>query len=928
MIKNLKKISLFIIILFSLLSLSTKNVQATYKPNRNDFERLTIFPEYAKALIKLNFFTEKKGNLTDEEIKKVDRLFNSKTFENRMKLFYDLHLYGEAIITRKNDKEMSYYNILGSSLVEAKETEHTVKGTPITTTNKGAGILSITRDTNLYPSNLKAARFKKVLINEDGVTFLRIYNSNSLYEYLKKSCKESVNLEDVSRNRYCIDIILGINDLESVFCKDHNTPELLQQMYWNTKTNIKSPLMSTIENLPIEYSTYNDYLKNNLEAIKEDYYKKNPSDVKKAEKEFETIKKQAKKYLKVTSRTSFSTNEIENRLNKVYINNTELKTMKEIIELCNNKCRGKLNGFSYTYTREANQREIVTGGLGFLIEQLAEFSINIISAGYQYINKNFTNSSINAFSNNSIHIIWTIMRNLNNVFIILLFLVIIFSQLTGVGLSNYAIKKILPKLIIFVILINISYYLMLFAVDFSNILGQSIFDLLNVSASDITDNLTSTELIELFFGTAGLKLLLTLILIILNIPFVLISFVLSFILISLRTSLFILLTIFAPFGILSIMTINFNKIGKIWWHSLIIAIFIYPLLSMINGGSILAFKLIFGDSDSDLGFFMPIVMLFAVQSFGSFVALKSLTKLPLITSIPFLSAAIDKLSPSNNLKRGGKTAMALGGENTKKRYKAWRENKMAKGNSKFFRYQRSQAIRNQGLKRQEIINTLSNDEAEFILRNGNASENLFKDKEFRAKFGEKFGVSNFDKIQGIESPNEDIYLAALEKISKNDEYNKSVDSNVFLSGMAKAKLAGASEDKLEDIYKRSLENYKADTNYLAVAELENNRNYYGGIGNFRVEDVNNPNSDYNKARKESIKDVLSKAPIVTTNNNGEILSRIKSHMISDEHIDIMKDIYDDPNYSHFKKELQDKYNSLDPETQKRLSKVMTSTRDK
>lgn len=54
---------------------------------------------------------------------------------------------------------------------------------------------------------------------------------------------------------------------------------------------------------------------------------------------------------------------------------------------------------------------------------------------------------------------WDAIRGISNILFIILFLVIIFSQLTGVGIDNYGIKKMLPRLIIVAILVNVSYIL-------------------------------------------------------------------------------------------------------------------------------------------------------------------------------------------------------------------------------------------------------------------------------------------------------------------------------------------------------------------------------------------------------------------------------------------------------------------------------------
>lgn len=53
-------------------------------------------------------------------------------------------------------------------------------------------------------------------------------------------------------------------------------------------------------------------------------------------------------------------------------------------------------------------------------------------------------------------------------------LIVIFSQVTGLGINNYGVKRVLPRLIIAVILVNLSFLICSLAVDLSNIIGASL----------------------------------------------------------------------------------------------------------------------------------------------------------------------------------------------------------------------------------------------------------------------------------------------------------------------------------------------------------------------------------------------------------------------------------------------------------------------
>ena len=62
---------------------------------------------------------------------------------------------------------------------------------------------------------------------------------------------------------------------------------------------------------------------------------------------------------------------------------------------------------------------------------------------------------------------------------------IVISQITGYGISNYGIKKMLPKILVMAILINLSWYVAVIGVDISNILGKGIFNLFTSANNDL-----------------------------------------------------------------------------------------------------------------------------------------------------------------------------------------------------------------------------------------------------------------------------------------------------------------------------------------------------------------------------------------------------------------------------------------------------------
>ena len=75
---------------------------------------------------------------------------------------------------------------------------------------------------------------------------------------------------------------------------------------------------------------------------------------------------------------------------------------------------------------------------------------------------------------NGTYIAWGVFRDIGNLLFIILFIIVIFSQVTGAGIDNYGIKRIMPKMFVAAVLINMSFLICQVAVDVGNITGRQI----------------------------------------------------------------------------------------------------------------------------------------------------------------------------------------------------------------------------------------------------------------------------------------------------------------------------------------------------------------------------------------------------------------------------------------------------------------------
>lgn len=108
---------------------------------------------------------------------------------------------------------------------------------------------------------------------------------------------------------------------------------------------------------------------------------------------------------------------------------------------------------------------------------------------------------------------WRIFLGITNLIFVAVFLLVIFSYITGWGLSNYNIKSTLPRYIIAVLLVNLSFWICSLAIDISNVLGRTtqalLVDITPVSSrgswSEVTSSVTATGVTEAETDTSSGK---------------------------------------------------------------------------------------------------------------------------------------------------------------------------------------------------------------------------------------------------------------------------------------------------------------------------------------------------------------------------------------------------------------------------------------
>lgn len=203
---------------------------------------------------------------------------------------------------------------------------------------------------------------------------------------------------------------------------------------------------------------------------------------------------------------------------------------------------------------------------------------------------------------------WNIFRNLANVALIIIFLVVIISQLTGYGISNYGIKKMLPRLVVLAILINLSYVACQLLVDLSNIVGASLHAFLNSIADNLHSSITingepagtgAANLLTAILGVGGAAILgvgiatgligwAIIIPILVAVVGAVLAVVFMFILLGIRQAVIVLLVALSPILIVLYILPNTQNVAKRGLNLFTGLLMMFPLAGLLIGGCHLA----------------------------------------------------------------------------------------------------------------------------------------------------------------------------------------------------------------------------------------------------------------------------------------------------------------------------------------------------
>ncbi len=265
-------------------------------------------------------------------------------------------------------------------------------------------------------------------------------------------------------------------------------------------------------------------------------------------------------------------------------------------------------------------------GVGWIICGPSRWIASGMDLIYGWISDFLTVKPLSDDKNNGLYQAWDVVRGIANACFIIAFLVIIYSQITSYGINNYEIKKMIPRLIIAAVLVNVSYYICAYAVDLSNILGNSVqnafievreslrtaptssegWDAGAFTFKNVTEYILSGGTVvaagfagAMAFagGTVGASVSG---LIFMMFPILIagvLSVVVALVILAARQAIITVLIVIAPLAFVAFLLPNTDKWFEKWRGLSMTMLLVFPLFSLLFGGAQLASFIILQNAD-------------------------------------------------------------------------------------------------------------------------------------------------------------------------------------------------------------------------------------------------------------------------------------------------------------------------------------------
>lgn len=264
----------------------------------------------------------------------------------------------------------------------------------------------------------------------------------------------------------------------------------------------------------------------------------------------------------------------------------------------------------------------VVDGIGWIVCPVTNFLAKSMDWLFDVLTSFLEVRPVQTNQQTPIYRAWSVMQSFANVAFVIAFLVIIYSQVTGGMMTNYGIKKLLPRVIAAAILVNISYWICSVAVDISNIIGYSIQDIFIAIRNNLVgpggngwdiaswESITGAVLSGGAVAAAGALALNSAIvatgggfaaaiyLLLPALAVVILAAVVAVLILAARQAIITILIIISPLAFVAFLLPNTEKLFDKWKDLFTTLLVMFPMFSIVFGGAQLAGTAIIQNADS------------------------------------------------------------------------------------------------------------------------------------------------------------------------------------------------------------------------------------------------------------------------------------------------------------------------------------------
>lgn len=329
---------------------------------------------------------------------------------------------------------------------------------------------------------------------------------------------------------------------------------------------------------------------------------------------------------------------------------------------------------------EEGKNSCSLSAVGWFVCPLMSFAGSLGDASYSAISYflSIDNEIFKDQENGGLAQAWKFFRDVANAVFAVIFLWVIFSQISNVGVSNYGIKKILPRLIIGALLVNLSFYLCQIAVDLSNILGFSLKEALEGAASKVGTQATATgtfsALVTGGLVLVGVGLFIFLAVSIPTLLALLLALIVVLVILIVRQAAVILLIAISPLAFAAWLLPNTENLFKKWVSMFRGLLIVFPVISLLYGAGKLAGTILAVSATDDPNNPKETMQLAALAASILPLGATPFVLKSSLNSLGSFAGKLGGLSGLANKKLGGAIGNSIGNSRLNDLKKGWQKN--------------------------------------------------------------------------------------------------------------------------------------------------------------------------------------------------------------------------------------------------------------